>query len=151
MGYWNHIFLKHFLNSQGCHGTDPSLRLEEVHSPGGGSPGGGSKVLLWLTQPAPGHSRGTPEVLGLVGGKNEGKMKEKWGKNEGKVREQWRTMKEKWRKNEGKWRKTRFSGKWWKTNGFSMIPSHHEILGILFLIVNQIILSAQFGWLNPQF
>jgi hypothetical protein len=29
------------------HGTDPSLRLEEVHRPGG------SKVLPWLTQPAP--------------------------------------------------------------------------------------------------
>ena len=44
------------------HGTDPSLRLEEVHRPGG------SKVLPWLTQPAPtvgtvGENHGKPMVF----------------------------------------------------------------------------------------
>jgi len=62
-----------------CHGTDPSLRLEEVHRPGG------SKVLPWLTQPAPTGNPGENHgKLGLVSGKNHGKLMVFFRKNHGK-------------------------------------------------------------------
>ena len=84
-----------------CHGTDPSLRLEEVHRPGG------SKVLPWLTQPAPTGNPGENHgKLGLVSGKNHGKPMVFSGK----------IMENLWFFPE-KWRLRFFPEQWWTTYG----------------------------------